>query len=93
MEINKLLYFQSIDLNRRVSVCFNDFSDLLELASIIRNEIVIFGDFHIHLDANEDPNSRKFTELLTTFNLVQHVPEVTHESGHLLDLVITRLTD
>ena len=52
------------------SICFNDFSNLLELASIIRNEIVIFGNFHIHLDANEDPNSRKFTELLTTFNLV-----------------------
>ena len=93
MKINKFLYFQSIDLNRRVSVCFNDFSDLLELANIIRNEIVIFGDFHIHLDANEDPNSRKFTELLTTFNLVQHVPEVTHESRHLLDFVITSLTD
>ena len=76
-----------------MSLCFNDFSDLLELASIIRNEIVILGDFNIHLDVNEDPNSRKFTELITTFNLVQHVPEVTHESRHLLDLVITRPTD
>ena len=93
MEKNKLLYFQSKDLNRTVSVFFNDFSDLLELASIIRNEIVILGDINIHLDVNEDPNSRKFTELLTTSNLVQHVPEVTHESGHLLDLVITRPTD
>ena len=35
----------------------------------------------------------KFTELLTTFNLGQYVPEVTHESRHLLDLVITMLTD
>ena len=76
-----------------MSVSFNDSSDLLESASIIGNEIVILGDFNIHLDVNEDPNSRKFTELITTFNLVQHVCEFTHESGHLLDLVITRPTD
>ena len=35
----------------------------------------------------------RFAETLTAFNLVQHVTEATHESGHLLDLVISRPND
>ena len=34
-----------------------------------------------------------FCDILTSFNLVQHVGEATHESGHFLDLVLTRPTD
>ena len=32
-------------------------------------------------------------ELLETYNLVQHVQGPTHQSGHTLDLVITREDD
>ena len=35
----------------------------------------------------------RFAGTLTAFNLVQHVTEATHESGHLLDLVISRPND
>ena len=36
--------------------------------------------------------SSKFTDI-TAFDLVQHVLEPTHESGHILDLVISKPND
>ena len=44
------------------------------------------------IDIVKNPTLR-FAETLTAFNLVQHVTETTHESGHLLDLVISRPND
>lgn len=38
----------------------------------------------------DDPNALTFLILLTSFGLVQHVRGPTHQSGHTLDLVITR---
>ena len=38
----------------------------------------------------ELPDAKKFTDLLETFGLVQHVNVPTHTSGHTLDLIISR---
>ena len=57
------------------------------------HHIIFLGDFNNHLDEKNNSNSMFFCDILTSFNLVQHVGEATHESGHLLDLVITRPTD
>ena len=79
--------------NSTMKAFFNEFEDLMEKASVIRNELLISGDFNIHLDEKTNPSAHKLLEVITTFNLVQHVTELTHESGHILDLVITRPTD
>ena len=75
-----------------MSVYFEEFSNLLERICVISNDILILGDFNIHIDIVNNPTLR-FAETFTAFNLVQHVTEATHESGHLLDLVISRPTD
>ena len=54
---------------------------------------VISGDFNLHLGDFRDIDTKKFEDLLETFNLSQHVSGPTHLSGHTLDLIITRSSD
>ena len=76
-----------------MNVFFSEFSDLLEETSILSHHIIFLGDLNIHLDEKNNSNSLFFCDIVTSFNLVQHVSEATHESGHLLDLMIRRPTD
>lgn len=48
------------------------------------------GDFNIHLD-EQDATAAAFSELLTTFDLKQHISSPTHDRGHMLDVFITWL--
>ena len=52
--------------------------------------LLVSGDFNFHLDVPTDCTEAHFTDLLETFNLVQHVKACTHKNGHTLDLAITR---
>ena len=54
--------------------------------------MVIVGDFNIHWD-NDCPEQRELKDLLESTNLIQWVKEITHEDGHIIDLVITRHDD
>ena len=54
---------------------------------------VISGDFNLNLDDFRDIDTKKFEDLLETFNLSQHVSGPTHLSGQTLDLIITRSSD
>ena len=49
----------------------------------------ILGDFNLNLD-NSNGNINKFNEILTCFDLKQHVNFPTHVHGHWLDLLITK---
>lgn len=53
------------------------------------SNIVITGDFNIHVDDVEDPDVNVFLDTLEALGLTQHVCEPTHEKGYILDLVIT----
>jgi len=72
----------------------NDFySELTQVFghySTYRNEVIIIGDFNLHINKSMDVNARRFQELLQLFDLHQHVSEPTHRDGNTLDLVITR---
>ena len=68
---------------------FHEFSSLLETLTIVPHDSLILGDFNIHVDIQDNYNSKKLMEILETFNLNQHVMEPTHESGHILDLIIS----
>ena len=69
-----------------------DFQFFLELISSATGESVIIGDFNLHVDDNKDYYAGRFLDLLTSFDLVNHVHEATHIHGHTLDLVITGAT-
>ena len=68
---------------------FEDFSSLLESVALTSGQIVVSGDFNIHFDVADDYNTRKLLDLLESADLVQHIKEPTHRSGHTLDLLIT----
>jgi hypothetical protein len=66
------------------------FSDYLETLIICTEELLISGDFNMHVDDPENINANDLLNLLTSFGLKQHVGTKTHISGHILDLIITR---
>ena len=66
---------------------FNDFSDYLETVILCKEQLVIVGDFNIHVDVLSNSDSTKFRDLLESFCLQQHLV------GPTLDLIITRQSD
>ena len=72
---------------------FDEFSAYLESLLLCKERLLICGDFNIHVDSVDDPDSVKFRDLLESVGLRQHVKKSTHTNGHILDLIITRFTD
>ena len=71
----------------------DEFSDLMENLSIIGGKLLVVGDFNIPWNNKEHSETQEFQELLSTFNLVQHVNFVTHNGGNTLDYIISREDD
>src|SRR6266536_3185113 len=68
----------------------SEFAHLLESLVPSKSELIITGDFNIHMDQQLDLHTISFNTLLSTFDLSQHVNFKTHTAGHTLDLFITR---
>ena len=69
---------------------FETFSQLLEDINQHSAEIIITGDFNLHIDQVHRPEITRFLDLLDGFNLHVNVNGPTHISGHTLDLIISR---
>ena len=61
------------------SVFFTEFSDYLESVFLCKEQLLIIGDFNIHVDVAD---SLKLTDLLESIGLRQHVSQPTHVHGH-----------
>ena len=70
-----------------------EFATLMEQLVSSSHQLMIVGDFNYHLDSATDSVSGNFLNLISSFNLQQHVQFPTHVSGHTLDLVLTRGND
>src|SRR6201996_7136625 len=68
----------------------DEFSDLLAILCSQPAELIISGDFNFHVNDSSSSHTRSFLKLLESFGLKQHVNFPTHDSGHSLNLVITR---
>ena len=67
----------------------SEFDNYIDEISTLPGKLVLLGDFNIHVDTPEESDARHFLTTLATSGLHQHVTGVTHEKGHVLDLVIT----
>ncbi|XP_068704548.1 uncharacterized protein [Montipora foliosa] len=76
-----------------VSLFFAEFSQFLEHIVILPETILILGDFNLHVNTADDVNSKRFLDLLLSFNLKQHVLCPTYNGRYTLDLMITRSDD
>ena len=68
-----------------------DFEYLMKKAArqTSRN-LLVLGDFNIHINKPTHPDARKFLEFIEFSRLEQHVPlKPTHELGNTLDLVLS----
>ena len=75
------------------AVFIGEFADYLESVVMSSELLIISGDFNIHMDVSNNPDTIRFWDLLDSMGLVQHVKRPTHEKGHILDLIITRQCD
>lgn len=51
--------------------------------------VVIIGDFNIHMDNEIDPDTQIFKDTMIALGLGQHVKSPSHSKGHILDLSFT----
>ena len=65
-----------------------DFSSFMEYAVVTKN-MLLLGDFNVHVDDVTDYDAKRFIRLLDSCGLHQHVEGPTHVSGHTLDLLIS----
>ncbi|KAJ8047785.1 hypothetical protein HOLleu_06878 [Holothuria leucospilota] len=72
------------------SVFLQEFSTLIESYQLNSTEVVFMGDFNIWVDDVNNREGKQFMELLSSYGLIQHITEATHDHGHVLDLFITR---
>ena len=70
---------------------FDEWTIFLENLASQTRETVITGDFNFHVDdLCNNPEARKFINLVERYGFKQHVTGPTHRAGHTLDLLILR---
>jgi exonuclease III len=74
------------------STFLSEFSTLLDDLNCAPSELIISGDFNVHVDQPSEHSPKSFLSTLESYNLTQHVHFPTHNLGHTLDLLITRST-
>ena len=74
-----------------VSVFLREIHEYMDSLSSCTDKLIVVGDINIPLDVKSDPNTKKFENILYSLNLEQHVKSTTHQQGHILDVVITRI--
>ncbi len=53
-------------------------------------ELLLVGDFNVHIESNTDSEAKHFQSIIECFGLQQHVSAPTHRDGGVLDLALTR---
>ena len=53
---------------------------------------IILGDFNMHIEDLTDNNSKIFVDIMEVLGLQQHVNQLTHKKGNILDLIFTEVT-
>lgn len=73
----------------RMGNFFKEFGDNASKHVANHNDLIILGDFNIHMNKPNERHTVKFKEILYSLNHRQHVVGPNHISGYTLDLIIT----
>ena len=69
---------------------FNDeFCQFLADIQVKHKNIIVAGDFNIHINESTDTNAQAFMDLMETAGFEQHITSPTHKAGNILDHVYT----
>ena len=85
---NRNMFCSCIYRTGQIGSFLSDFDQFLGNVFTRFERILICGDFNLHLDVSTTC-THEFTEILSSYGLVQHTNGSTHKGGHLLDLVIS----
>ena len=87
-----LIYRPPYSENHRVTTekFFEEFPEFISNTLSKYSQIILLGDFNIHINCESDACSQRFTSIMNSFNLKQHVTIPTHKSGNTLDFIITK---
>ena len=66
----------------------DDLAEFLETTLTTYSNIVVSGDFNLHIDDIGNLDTQVFLDLMTVFGLQNHVHFKMHISGHTLDLIL-----
>ena len=66
----------------------DDFTDWLAEEIMLHDNLLILGDFNLHVNDLDNPNTGIFLDTVTAVGLNQHVNFTTHQLGNILDLVL-----
>ena len=55
--------------------------------------LIVTGEFHVHVDVNDNLDALSLLEFFESVSCIQHVDVSTHTHGHTLDLIISRSSD
>ena len=75
-------------LDESKPVFIQEFYNFLEVLTLSYSNLVICGDFNIHVNKPTEPFVSNFNDVLDTFSLTQSVNVPTHKLGNTLDLII-----
>ena len=75
--------------NNSIPQFLDIFTELLVDIVTSSKNLVVLGDFSIHVNDIDDPNAGIFLDTMTALGLKQHVEGPTHKSGNCLDVVLT----
>lgn len=76
-----------------MSVFFAEFAAYVEIVLVSKEELLIPGNYNIHIDVAGDSDANALSDFFESVGLQQHVEKHTHVQGHTLDLVISRRSD
>jgi len=74
-----------------VRMFLDDFSDFISNLLTKGKNLIIMGDFNIHINNNNDTNAQAFVAMMEAFGLMQHVISSTHKAGNILDHIYTEV--
>lgn len=69
------------------SVFLTDFANLLTHFSSLSPNVILMGNFNIHMDNNNLLLSRDFSSFLEGFEFKQFIDFPTHSKGHIFDVI------
>ena len=69
----------------------DEVTDFLATFLVEYNNIIIMGDFNIHVNNTNDPDAQIFLDTMEALGLDNHVNFSTHNRGNTLDLVLAEV--
>ncbi len=86
--LNQVLCVLIFRPSKHNSLFISEFSELLSGIVPLFDDILVIGDFNIHVYCGTNSQAKELLKLIDSFHFQQYVNESTHHHGHMLDLIL-----